>query len=556
MSGATAQESTACPASRIGPYDFEEFVEAARQFHGYPAPGLLLGGFMVQRALDELPTGKLLDAISETSWCLPDAVQMLTPCSIGNGWLRILNLGLYAVSLYDKFTGEGVRVYLDPARLAQCPNMLDWYLKRKEKRDQDSKALRREIQRMGASVCGLERVKVKTALLHKRGKGGIVCCPVCGEAYPRLHGAICRSCQGETPYAKRSGRGLAVADAGPELAAMPVADAVGHTALHDMTRIEPGVSKDAEVTRGQTLEAGDVCRLQRMGRNRVYVDQAVNGADWVHEDVAAEAFAEALAGPGVVPNGGPREGKVTLQAVMGGLFVVDEERLERLNLMPDVMAAVRRNHSLVKTGAEVAGTRAIPLYLSRDTFTRAMRLLEDGPILTVRPLARPDVGIVVTGEEVASGLVEDRFEQVITAKLRRFGCRVAGARLVGDDREAIADAVRNFVADGCDLIVTTAGLSVDPDDVTRQALVDAGAEDILYGAPVLPGTMSLLARVGPARLMGVPACALFFRTTAFDLLLPRVLAGLDITRKDLAQLANGGLCQHCRRCSYPKCRFG
>ena len=109
---------------------------------------------------------------------------------------------------------------------------------------------------------------------------------------------------------------------------------------------------------------------------------------------------------------------------------------------------------------------------------------------------------------------------------------------------------------GCDLIVTTAGLSVDPDDVTRKGMLAAGLADALYGAPVLPGSMLLLGRLGAARVIGVPACALFFKTTAFDLVLPHVLAGVEITRRDLARLGNGGMCMECKTCAFPKCPFG
>ncbi len=86
----------------IGPHTFDEFLELAREFHGYPAPGLIIGGYMVQKAKGYIPEGTLYNAVVETAWCLPDAVQMLTPCTIGNGWLRIFHLGLYAVGLYDK----------------------------------------------------------------------------------------------------------------------------------------------------------------------------------------------------------------------------------------------------------------------------------------------------------------------------------------------------------------------------------------------------------------------------------------------------------------------
>jgi formylmethanofuran dehydrogenase subunit E len=109
---------------------------------------------------------------------------------------------------------------------------------------------------------------------------------------------------------------------------------------------------------------------------------------------------------------------------------------------------------------------------------------------------------------------------------------------------------------GIDLLVTTAGLSVDPDDVTRQGLIDAGATDLSYGTPILPGAMTLLARIGSVEVMGVPACALYFKTTSFDLLLPRLLAGLFPTRRDLAKMGHGAFCLECKVCTFPKCPFG
>jgi len=92
--------------------------------------------------------------------------------------------------------------------------------------------------------------------------------------------------------------------------------------------------------------------------------------------------------------------------------------------------------------------------------------------------------------------------------------------------------------------------------VTRQGLIDAGATDLLYGAPILPGAMTLLARIGQVQVMGVPACALYFKITSFDLLFPRLLAGLTVTRQDLAKMGHGAFCMECKTCTFPKCPFG
>ncbi len=224
--------------------------------------------------------------------------------------------------------------------------------------------------------------------------------------------------------------------------------------------------------------------------------------------------------------------------------------------MPQVMAACRKSGSLVSAGTRVAGTRAIPLFLAHEHFRAALGLLEAGPLFSMHTLAKPKTAVLITGTEVFDGLIEDKFAETCTSKLRTYGIEPFHTRIEPDDAGRIAGAVEELAAEGCELLLTTAGLSVDPDDVTRQGMIQAGVTDMLYGMPVLPGAMTLVAKRGPMRILGTPACALFHKTTSLDILLPRLLAGLDITRAELAPLANGGLCRECRVCVYPKCSFG
>jgi formylmethanofuran dehydrogenase subunit E len=541
----------------IGPHSFDEFLKLVESFHGHAAPGVVIGGIMVEAARQQLPPQVLFDAICETRNCLPDAVQLLTPCTLGNGWLKVVNVGRFALSLYDKYQGEGVRVFLHPDRVADWPEINNWYLKLKPKQEQDSALLRSQIREAGPEILGWQRIQIRPQFLGKRSRGRIVVCPLCREAYPAQDGGICRACQGEMPYETDGGRDE-TGTQGPPLRLLPVELAVGRRALHDMTAIVPGVSKGPAFDKGQVIGVGDLCRLQQMGRRHLYIiEENQVGPEWVHEDEAALAFARAMAGEGVSFSDPPREGKVNLLARREGILVVDEPRLESFNLVPGVMCACRHGFSVLAQGRILGSTRAIPLFLPRRDFEKAMALLSDGPLFRVLPLRQPRVGILVTGTEVFMGLVEDKFVPIISTKVEQFGGQVQKSLIVPDDRRAIGEGVTELLNCGVDLLVTTAGLSVDPDDVTRQGLVDAGATDILYGAPILPGAMTLLAQIGPVQVMGVPACALYFKTTSFDLLLPRLLAGLAITRHDLARLANGAFCLDCKVCTFPqKCPFG
>jgi formylmethanofuran dehydrogenase subunit E len=183
-------------------YSYEEYLHLVKSFHGNLAPGLIIGGFIVDLAMKNLPDGDFFDAVCETPVCLPDAVQILTPCTIGNGWLSIVNFGRFAVTLYEKYTGRGVRVYLDTEKLNDWPEIRDWYLKKKKKNEQNAEVLLAQIKEAGHKLLGVQMVQVEPEKVRRKKMGPVGICPVCGEAYPLKDGASCRNCQGETPYTK------------------------------------------------------------------------------------------------------------------------------------------------------------------------------------------------------------------------------------------------------------------------------------------------------------------------------------------------------------------
>ncbi len=181
-------------------YSYEEYLNMVKSFHGNLAPGLIIGGFMVDLAMKNLPEGEFFDAISETPVCLPDAVQLLTPCTVGNGWLSIVPFGRFAITLYEKYTGAGVRVYLDMKKLNNWPEVRDWYLKKKKKNEQDKDLLFAQIKEAGHGLLSVQKVQVDPEKVRRKKMGPVGFCPVCGEAYPLRDGDSCRNCQGETPY--------------------------------------------------------------------------------------------------------------------------------------------------------------------------------------------------------------------------------------------------------------------------------------------------------------------------------------------------------------------
>ncbi len=337
---------------------------------------------------------------------------------------------------------------------------------------------------------------------------------------------------------------------------IPVEQAVGMVLPHDVTEIVKDEFKGAAFRKGHIIRAEDIEHLRRLGKNHIYVLEL--GADEIHENEAARRMATALAGEGVEFATEVVEGKISLVAARDGLLKVDEERLLRFNLLGEVMCATLQTDTPVRKGDQVAATRLIPLVADRSLVEEAVAVAGTGGegLIRVLPLRRVRAGLVITGDEVFYGRIEDRFEQVLRDKLAELGSEVAMVVFAPDDPARIAAAIRECLDAGAELIVTSGGMSVDPDDVTRLGIAGAGATDMVYGTPVLPGAMFLVARIGNIPVLGLPACGMFHRITVFDLVLPRILSGETIGRRELAAMGHGGLCRNCARCQYPVCSFG
>ena len=332
-------------------------------------------------------------------------------------------------------------------------------------------------------------------------------------------------------------------------------DAVGTKLAHDITEIRPGEFKGPAFDKGHTVCNDDLCRLQKLGKNNLFVIDLED--DEIHENQAAAILAAALAGEGIAWKDEPHEGKINLVAETDGLFNVDTSALAAFNMVDEVMCATLHNHTLVKKGEKVAATRAIPLVMKRIPIERAAAIArQNGSVLAVKTLRQAKVGLVVTGNEVFHGLIEDRFAPILSKKVTDLGSVVDGIAFAPDDEELIAQAIGNHLERGCDLIMLSGGMSVDPDDVTRKGIRLAGATEMNYGSAVLPGAMFLAAYIGEIPLLGVPACGMYHRITVLDLVLPRLLAGEHIGKAQLAFLGHGGLCKDCEECVYPHCPFG
>jgi len=169
-------------------------LEIIERFHGAPAPGVVIGAVMVDWARERIGPGVEADAIVETERCLPDAVQLFTPCTIGNGWLRVLDWDRFALTLYDRFSRKGFRVWLDAGKTSAYPAIHDWFLKRLPKHALPLDSLLESILEARRAMLSSRPVRVN-AFFRRPKKDAVAICPNCQEAYDPRAGDGCKGCR-------------------------------------------------------------------------------------------------------------------------------------------------------------------------------------------------------------------------------------------------------------------------------------------------------------------------------------------------------------------------
>jgi len=329
---------------------------------------------------------------------------------------------------------------------------------------------------------------------------------------------------------------------------------VGQILCHDVTRIVKDVTKDVAFRKGHVITETDVPVLLSLGKEHIYIWQ--NRENMLHEDDAADVLRKICQGLNMHPTP-PKEGKIELIADIDGLLMVDIERLRAVNSLGEMMIATRSSGFPVKKGDKLCGARIIPLVIEKEKMERACLTAGIEPLIRLLPFHRKKYSLITTGSEVFHGRIRDTFSPVIREKMEEYGCEMIEHRILDDDHEKITAAILEVLALGVDMVLCTGGMSVDPDDRTPLAIRNSGASIISYGAPVLPGSMFLMAYTPDGRpICGLPGCVMYAKRTIFDIALPFLLAEVPVTPQWLAGLGNGGLCLNCPDCHFPNCMFG
>ncbi|MFO7167326.1 MAG: molybdopterin-binding protein [Chloroflexota bacterium] len=324
------------------------------------------------------------------------------------------------------------------------------------------------------------------------------------------------------------------------LATLPIDAAIGHILRHNLA----DHAGHKLLSKGRRLTADNVAQLRALGIETVRV--AVLEPGDVHEDEAARRLAEAVCGPGVIATPAVHS-RVNLLAEADGVVEVDAEALLAINDVDGLTIATLANHTLVRARQRVATIKIIPFAVREEELARAEQTARArGSVVGLRPLRPTPVGVLLVSSPAARGRVERGVYPAIEARVTALGSTIVATRFVPPDERAVAAAIEDLRSVGARLLIVAGETSImDRDDVTPQGIRAAGGHIEHYGAPVEPGNLLLLAYLDgpgdPLPVLGAPGCVRSRDINIVDLLLPRLLAGERVTRRDIVELGHGGL---------------
>jgi len=321
-----------------------------------------------------------------------------------------------------------------------------------------------------------------------------------------------------------------------QLRIAPVQEAVGRILVHNLT----GETGHKEFSKGRIVRQDDVEKLLHLGVQEVYVAELEAGD--VHEDEAAARLALACAGDGLMTSRSTT-GRVNFFAACPGLLKINAVRLRQINAIDGMSIATLLPHSLVEFKQMVATVKVVPYAVPDAALRQAEAVGEETPgLVRVVPLRQVEVGLILTGGDNARSRVFETYEPAIRTRVEELGSHLLAIEYVPEDEGQIAAAVDQLLAQGAGIVLLAGETSImDADDITPRGIRRAGGRVEHYGAPVEPGSLFLLAYHGSTPVIGAPGCIKSREKNVIDLILPRLLAGEELTSADIVELGVGGL---------------
>ncbi len=317
---------------------------------------------------------------------------------------------------------------------------------------------------------------------------------------------------------------------------VPLSEAVGHILLHN--QIGPDGRK--VLRKGRHLTEADLPKLQSLGQKQVYV--AVLADDDIDENEAASRLGKIMAGENMDALTATT-GRVNLISTVVGLLKVNSDALFEFNDRAGITLATLANNTPVQPKTIVGTVKIIPYGLPQLDLERAEAVARaEYPLLQVKPFVLGQAVLITTGSEAAREKVIGGFTPALRERLTSYNSNLVEGPYVPEDEAEISEALQWALGSGAQLILIAGETSImDSDDITPRAIKAVGGEIVQYGVPSEPGNLLLLAYRKGIPIVGAPGCAKSKNYNVVDMILPRLAAGEQLTRRDLIQLGHGGL---------------
>jgi len=316
-----------------------------------------------------------------------------------------------------------------------------------------------------------------------------------------------------------------------------IQDAVGQTLCHDITKIVPGEFKGIAFKKGHIIKEEDIEEFLSIGKDHIYIWEEEENL--IHENEAARFLYDVVAGEGIIDSE-VKEGKIEFFANKDGLLKIDVETLTEINCIEEIVISTIKNNKVVKAGEKIGATKVIPLAIRKEKLDEVKALVSN-KIINILDIKEKKIAIITTGSEVFYGRIKDASKKAIEEKVGKYNCNIIGQTVLPDDKEEIKKEIESYIQRGAEIILCTGGMSVDADDVTPKAIKEVADKVVSYGTPIFPGAMFMISYKGDLPILGLPGGVIFSKSTTFDVLLPRILSGEKLTKRDIASYAHGGM---------------
>jgi molybdenum cofactor cytidylyltransferase len=322
---------------------------------------------------------------------------------------------------------------------------------------------------------------------------------------------------------------------------MPLSKAKGKILGHNIA----GADGQRLLRKGKPLTDEDLENLRALGRTSVYVAQMEE--EDVDENTAARRVAEVVCGPGLHITG-VASGRANLLSNEMGILRIDVERLAQLNACDGITLATSMSHSPIRARQIAATVKIIPYAVPESIVSAAEAIATEGkPIVRVDTLPSRSVGMILSGStSIRQRLISDF--SPLRDRIEKLGSSLDRTDFVAledeADEAALVDMLREQLSAGIRLILLAGETAImDAHDIVPRAVIRAGGTVESVGAPVDPGNLLMLAYIDDVPIVGAPGCARSKKINIVDWILPRLLAGDRLTRRDIVVLGHGGLLQ-------------